>query len=362
MFKRILLLAAAIPLLSIQVMAQEIAAPKLTPSPSSEKQDLLVREGIALHDRGDYQGAIRKFQEVLSENPDHAMALYELGFSYFSNKDYKLSLEIAFKGAQYKSEYLSGFYVLIGNNLDHAGDREKAIKVYKSAIKLFPGDAQLHYNLAVTYISANKFDDAKQSLKSAVASDPNHRSGHLGLSQLYHKDNYKIPALLAMCRFLVLEPTSQRSGPALQRVGELMAGGASKGADEKNITITLDPSAKTDEGDFNAISMAVSLLSAARHLDKNKNKTEIQMIADDFDTLFSVLSEAKSDKKQSGFAWNYYRPYFVEMKSRKHVEAFCYYICQAGKSDEVQRWLAQNYEKVKAFLDWSKTYQWTKIS
>lgn len=53
-------------------------------------------------------------------------------------KDYRNSLEVAFKGAKYKSDLLPAFYLQIGNNLDELGEPEKSVKVYKSSIKLLP--------------------------------------------------------------------------------------------------------------------------------------------------------------------------------------------------------------------------------
>ena len=360
MLKRSLWLAIATQILSIQINSQEIQSPKLTPAPTSAKHKQLIREGVQLHDQGDFQGAIRKYQEVLAENSDDVSALYELSFSLFANKDYKKSLETAYKGAQYRSDSLSRFYALIGNNLDHLNEPEKAIKAYKSGIKLFPDDAQLHFNLAVTYVGLNKFDDAKKSLKAAVASDPSHPSSHLGLGQLYQKDNYKIPALLAFNRFLVLEPRSPRSRPALQRVTDIIESGVGKSNDKKEITIFVDPSAKTDEGDFNTINLTLSLLSASKHLEKNKGKSDMQLTVEWFGSLFAILLEVDSDKKQSGFAWNYYRPYFIDMKRRNYVEPFCYYIYQSSGSAEVSKWLTENQGKLNEFLSWSKSYQWPK--
>jgi hypothetical protein len=359
MSKKIILLGVVMWLCSMHAVAQDIPAPKLTPVPQSEKHQQMLREAVALHDRGEYDGAISKYQQILSENPDDLLALYEMGFSFFAKGDYRKSMETAYKGAQYQSRFLSGFYVLIGNNFDHLNDHEKALKAYKAGIKLFPEDGQLYYNLAITYISLQKHEEAKQSLKDAVRFGPNHPSSHLGLSQLYARDNYKIPAMLALCRFLTLEARSRRAVAALQTLHEMTESGVSQGADGKNITITINPSAKTDEGDFNGASLALSLLSATRNLEKNKDKTEMQLLVDKFSIVFGVLAETSAEKKSSGFAWNYYRPYFAELKSRNLVEPFCYYIHQSANSAEVSKWLSQNAERVEQFLNWSQNYPWS---
>jgi tetratricopeptide (TPR) repeat protein len=90
-------------------VAQQIDSPKQTPGPVTEKEKLLIKEGVALHDRGDYDGAIAKYEEVLKDNPNNVLALYEQSYSYSMKKDYRKSLEIAYKGAQYQSDLLGGF-------------------------------------------------------------------------------------------------------------------------------------------------------------------------------------------------------------------------------------------------------------
>src|SRR3712207_2267485 len=114
---------------------QKLPEPKLTPAPSTDKQLSLIREGVSLHDGGDYDGAIRKYSEVLAESPTNALALYELGYAYSAKKDYAKSLEAAYRGAQYKSDQLPNFYLLIGNNLDLLGDAAGSIEVYRQGLK-----------------------------------------------------------------------------------------------------------------------------------------------------------------------------------------------------------------------------------
>lgn len=359
MVKTTFSLVALLLLTAVPLAAQDIPAPKLKPSPTTDAHRDVIREGVALHEQGDYDGAIRKYQQVLSETPDDAGALYELGFALFAKGDYSKSLEVAMKGAQYESSMLAGFYTLIGNDFDQLKQPDKAIKAYQAGIKRFPDDSQLRFNLAITYISLNKSEDAKKSLKEAVRLDPNHPSSHLGLSQLYEAGGYKIPALLAFARFLVLEPNSRRSLAALRHFRQLMQSGVSVGSD-KQINITLDTSEKKDEGDFSSIGLAMSLLGASRHLEENKNKTDMQLTAEWLDSFFAILAESKEEKKTSGFAWNYYRPYFVEMKRQNLVEPFCYLIHRSSNVPEVQRWLSQNNERVTQFLAWSKNYAWPK--
>lgn len=48
-----------------------------------EQPDALVQEGIQLHDRGNYDGALKKYHKALALWPQHGLAYYEIGQTYF---------------------------------------------------------------------------------------------------------------------------------------------------------------------------------------------------------------------------------------------------------------------------------------
>jgi len=360
MLKRISLLLVIL-LASTCTLAAQIETPKLMPVAPNENQKRLVDEGVALHDKQDFDGAIRKYEEALKENADNVEALYEMGYSYSEKKDYKKSLEIAYRGARYKSNLLTGFYALAGNSLDQMGDSKKAIDVYKAGLKISPQAWLVHFNLGVTYRNIGKVEDARKSLKRAAAIKPDYASSHLVLGDLFYKGNYKTPALLALSRFLVLEPNSARSDFAHRVLQEILQGGVSVGDDPGKITIALSLSDKKDEGDFGGVDVLIGLSKAGEHLGKNKDKTKAELGVGQFELIFSVLAEQNSKEKQSKFAWKYYVPYFTEMKSRNYVEPFYYYINRRSEDPEVQKWLEGNFRRVNEFLSWSKQYQWPKV-
>lgn len=337
--------------------ARQLPEPKLTPAPPTEAQAAAIRAGVALHDSGDYDGAIRKYESVLAENPSNLTALYEMGFSYAAKKEYKKALELAYRGAEYKSPQLPAFYLLIGNNLDLLGETDKAVEVYRKAIQQFPGDGMLHYNLAVAHRNKGRLDEAKKSLKAGLAVAPGHASSHLMLAVIFHTTGYKTPALLAVSRFLAIEPASPRSPAAVRLVRALLAGGASAGSKPGEINVTLAPDVKKDEGDFAAVDTILGLSAALALMDKEKDKTEAQKLVGQFEAALAVLAE-RVDKKQSQFVPQFYVPYFVEMKQQGHVEAFVYHALQTSGLPGVREWIDANGGRVMQFLIWSKRYEW----
>ena len=47
--------------------AEKLPKAGKTPTPPSDAQEMLIREGIALHDAGNYNAAIAKYNQVLQE-------------------------------------------------------------------------------------------------------------------------------------------------------------------------------------------------------------------------------------------------------------------------------------------------------
>lgn len=358
-FTRIAL--ACLLLLLAQNAFAQLSAPKLTPAPSTASQTATLREGVALHEKGDFDAAIAKYQEVLKENPDNVLALYEMAYAYYAKKESAKALETAYSAARYKSEHLGATYTLIGNIIDIQGDSKKALEVYKAGLKLAPEDGRLHFNLAITQRATGKLEDARKSAKRAVVFTPEHRSSHLLLGSLFHNGHYKTPALLALLRFLTLEPGTERAQAALKLAHEVLRGGVSAGKNANEINLSLDLSAKKDEGDFDSINMMLGLSQVVSMTEKERDKPEAERLIGQVDTFLAVLSEMDSKKLQSNFTGKYYVPYFIELKRRNYVEPFIYYTHQRSTLPGVQEWLQKNGARVDEFLSWSKGYRWPRV-
>jgi len=352
--------------LSAASFAQKIGPPKLTPAPLTEAQQSLLREGVALHEQRDYDGAIRKYEEALKENTDNPTALYEIAYAYYAKGDRPKALEYAYRAAQYKSDSLGIIYVLIGNVLDTQGDPEKAVEIYKAGIKLAPEEAQLHFNLAVTYSGLGKLDEAKKSVKQSLSRNPKHPTSHLLLASLFQRGGYQTPALFAALRFLVLEPQSERAEGALQVAQKIMQGSVTPGKNSNEISIFLNMSAKTDEGDFSSIDLMLGLSKAVsmtkENKEENKNKTEAQLLVEQFNSVFAVLSELDPKKVEGKFVGRYYMPYFIELKRRNFVEPFVYHTHRRSGLQGVTEWLKDHDARTLEFLVWSKNYKWPPVN
>ena len=85
--------------------------------------------GIDLHDKGQFDQAIAKYQEVLARSPSNATALFEMAYSYLAKKDYDKSFETARRGSEFKSELLPMFYDVMASSLDGQGQPQQAVEI-----------------------------------------------------------------------------------------------------------------------------------------------------------------------------------------------------------------------------------------
>jgi tetratricopeptide (TPR) repeat protein len=336
----------------------EEGLPEVTrePSPSSPAQQALVQEGVALHDAGDYDGAIRKYKQVLADTPNEVSALLEISLSYFEKKDYENALAFAKQGAEIKSGLLPGFYMTIGSILDETGKGQDALAIYKTAIERFPNVALLHYNMAVSLLKSGKQSEARNELEESLVRDPNHASSHALLGQLYHDTGYRIPAVLALSRFLVLEPESPRAQGFIPVLQQLITGNVSSGRGRNKMTITVDPNAKKDEGDYGAIELGMAMSVAVAATKEGKNKSAFESLV----TTYKIIGELMSAtaKEGTGFAATYYGPYFGEMVARDHVHAFVFDAWRSSRLEGAADWRKRNEAELQKFEMWSRAYRW----
>ncbi|MBN2433625.1 MAG: tetratricopeptide repeat protein [Acidobacteria bacterium] len=330
--------------------------PVKTSVPLSAEARERVAEGVRLHDQGDYPGAIRKYEEALALSPSNHLIFYEMSYAYFKMGEYQKSLDAARQAATYQSDMLPAIYMQIGSCLDGLARPQEAVAAYEEGLRLASDDHLLHYNLAVTYRGLKQKEQAMAHLKKAMLSRPTHPSSHLALATLYAEDGYRIPALLAYCRFLLLEPDSPRSGQAAMAVQQLISAGVSK-QNSGEISIFVSTDEPKYDGDFIALSTTLSLASALRYASDKEPKQPIEYIVGELETMFSIMGSISEKENKEGFAWQYYAPFFIELEKKNFVEPFVYHIFRLADDPGIQAWLEEHPSEIDQMVKWAVAYE-----
>ncbi len=305
-------------------------------------QNNFIVEGIKMYDKGDYEGALEMYKKALTSNPASTHAKYEIASTYMQLKDYNNAIKYSEKVIAANHDYVDQAYILKGSALDNLHKPAEAIAVYKLALKKFPKSQLLYYNLALTTFGLKDFKTTDDAAIKALKLNPLHANSHflLALSQL--TQGKRVPAMLALYNFLLLEPKSKRSASALQALDD----------EWKKVTVKEKPGNKVAD-EFYTASLMLDILESSKKNEANKNKPAIVLFAENTNTFFTTLGESKKDNKS--FWWNFYVDYFYTLAQNHHTEALSYYITQS-KDDAYDEWLKENLKKMEAFSEWHTKY------
>ena len=310
--------------------------------------ETIVKEGIALHDAGKYEEAITVYEKALKVDKKSSLVHYEIGFSYFAKGDYKKAIKHMDKVIKKGDKHLKGAYMTKGSSLDVMGKPKDAIKIYKEAIREFPDDYLLHYNLALTQYNLGEKGEAETNLIDGISLNPMHGTSNYLLAIIKSEQGKKVEALLGLHFFLLIEPDSDRSKSALAILKELMGEGVEQ-KDDNNVEITL--SDLDDDNDFAATNLILSLVAASKHLDENKDKSSQELFNENTESIFTILKELKEDKK--GIWWDLYVNFYASLIDSGNMEAYCYFVTQTNSELEV-KWIEEHEEQMNKFYDWLK--------
>jgi len=325
----------------------------------------IIDEGVAYHDKGDYDGAIDKYDKALELDNDNLLALIEKSFSLLALQKYEESIACCKKAIEKHpgEKSLATAYVSYGNALDGLKRTDQSLEVYNEGIKQFPDNYQLHFNKGITLSSIRKYDEAILCFQKAVMIKPTHSSSHNAIARLLKIQTKRIPSLLAYCRFLAVEPQSKRAKENLTSLLDIMNGNVEE-TGKKSITINissdmLDTTAgtKPKENSFNSTDLILSMEAALDYDKKNKKKSEVEKFIRKFETVCASLKETHKDN--FGFYWEYYVPYFTELKDKNFIEAFSYIAFASSDDPDVAKWLKGHQAEIDKFYEWSKSFAWT---
>lgn len=310
---------------------------------AQEIQNNFIAEGIKLYDQGDFEGALDMYKKALTSNPASVQAKYEMASAYIRLKDYNNAIRLSDQVIAAGKDYVDQAYVLKGTALDYLQKSQEAVTTYKQAIKKFPKNQLLYYNLALTSFNLKEYDVTDDALQKSLKLNQLHANSHflLGLSMI--TQGKRIQGILALYNFLLLEPKSKKSPSVLQTLEE-----------EWNVR-EFKKGVQKETADFYTAELMLNTLAAARNNEANKNKPAITLFTENTQTLFTILGESKKDKK--GFWWNFYVDYFYNLAKSRHTEALCHYITQS-KDNVYEDWMKEksNLKKMEALSEWYTKY------
>jgi len=162
----------------------------LLPDPK-DKAPLLAQidQARELETNGSLEGAIQKYGNVLTQDPENKMALYSLGLAYQKAGRLKQAVAVLKKLIAIDPGYFNGHHIL-GLLYDQMSLPQEAIREYKEALRINPSLANAHNNLGMMYFKTNDLDSAIHEFKKVFSLSPNSILAsitHTNLGGIYSK-------------------------------------------------------------------------------------------------------------------------------------------------------------------------------
>jgi len=309
----------------------------------------MVKEGIRLHDAGEYEDAISRYKEALKLEPESAMVLYEMALSYQASGDNKECIRTSDEGFKYRSEYRSQLYVAKGSCQSQTGDYESAIKTFGDGLKEFPNDAMLHFNIGITLYNSNRIKDASEHFKKCIENKPAYPSPYYMLAQSFHERGYRIPAVYLYSQFVLLEPNTQRSIDASKKLLSLIMSSVSR-SDDGDVNIYVNPDGPVDEGDFSEQDMMLSI-GASMMIDNEVKKIDkVMPLTMNLNALAEMSKNDKSRRLESTFIWRYAIQNMIALHERDNIGPLSYILAVNAGIEGADGWLEENSEKLDSLF------------
>lgn len=323
-----------------------------------ESIEALMGQGISLHDKGDYSGAIAVYDKVIEQDKKNYTAYEEKSLSLQAAGKYeecvdwsKLTLK-RFK----KSEVKAGLYINYGTALDMLKKSAEAIKVYQMGIDDYPDIYLLHFNKGVTEYGDKNYENATVDFKHSLDIKPAHPGSNIYLGYSIYTDN-KIAAIMAFATGLIVEPQGDRAVRTLKSLNTLLTSNIKK-EDSMNITVNVAASSLTETGgedDFHLAELTLSLTAAMDYSDEHKDLTAAEKLMKKLEVLPSG-----TDKKAKGFFTRHYVPFFTAMQEEKLLETACHIMLASSDDPTNDSWLKNNKAAIEKFYAWFDKYDWKK--
>ena len=132
-----------------------------------DNSNIRYKKGLLLVIGGMNEDAIREFQEVLKNEPKHALSHEGLGLAYFQMEKYDVA-EACFRVAVEIDPKLWKSQNSLGVIYDYEKRYKTAVREYKAAIKLKPDEGLLYNNLGTSYFLAGNYKEAIKAFKKGL--------------------------------------------------------------------------------------------------------------------------------------------------------------------------------------------------
>ncbi len=164
---------------------------------------------VELHQSGDRVNAERHYRAILSQLPDHAATLCNLGTLLASQNNFAEAANCYSLCLATSPGYADAHYNF-GNLYRRVGQWPEAIAQYEACLRSQPDHTGGHFNLGLTLVNRNELSAAGDCFRRVLALEPNYADAHSRLGDLLLRSGNADAAAASFRRYLELKPQDHR--------------------------------------------------------------------------------------------------------------------------------------------------------
>jgi protein O-mannosyl-transferase len=178
-----------------------------------------INLGNVLSDKGQFDEAIRQYQEAIHLQPVNADAHNNLGARLIRKGQIYGAIREFREAIRVQPDHVGAHYNL-GAALQETGQLDEAIRQYQEAIRLKPNNADAYGNLGIALAMKGKTDEAIRQFREALRLKPNEALAHYNLGVALYKDGQIEEAISQLQEALRLKPDDADAKSTLAKVLE----------------------------------------------------------------------------------------------------------------------------------------------
>ena len=173
--------------------------------------------GILAAREGKMPEAISYFQEALRLDPDHLVALDNLGAAYRQLQNWDEARKTLERALKVKPDDPEANYSL-GMVFAQTGDSDRAYELLQKALQFRPGYPEALNNLGILYLRTQRTDEAVASFEECIRVAPAFSRCYMDLAQVYALEGMPEKARTVLLQLLKQHPDHVQAQRALQQL------------------------------------------------------------------------------------------------------------------------------------------------
>lgn len=295
----------------------------------------VLEQADVLYDSGKYDDAIALLKTIPERDTAYVQSLTERIYCYIDSKNYDQALVVTEEALQSPSDDRANLLRLRALATTREGNYQDAIALWENAVKEYPTNASLLFNLGLAYYNTKDYVKAEDIFFRTLEVNPFYQGAHLNLARLAVGRGRKVHAMLAMGIYLGINVKDNAHLVLINNVLDNQA------QDEGSLP----------ESGSNAPTKLDQLIRAkivAEEGFKSIFATKAPVIQQ-YELLFDQLNTIPSSSDDRYV--NYYLPLYKAIKENNSVEAFVYHLLTSSSIEAAAKWRDKNEKALNSFYN-----------